>query len=165
MSTQYENLSSDLVWEVTRNSNSFLVKRRLGSGKQVVFSRDPLNLVNKHSRKYVGYANEKAIGINPDGNTVTLTTKLASRGNKPAKQYQTSSFSASTPSRKLYTSIVNSTAKKGYRPDLRAEAVSRASAVKQSQRENKKDRVSKPRGKKAQGAQGSQFLKLTPEEK
>ena len=43
----------------TGNTNSFLVKRRLGSGKQVVFSRDPLNLVNKHSRKYVGYVNDK----------------------------------------------------------------------------------------------------------
>ncbi|EMF11966.1 60S ribosomal protein L28 [Sphaerulina musiva SO2202] len=162
MSSQYENLSSDLIWEVTRNTNSFLVKRRLGSGKQVVFSRDPLNLVNKHSRKYVGYVNDKAIGINADDNTVLLTTKLASRGNKPAAQYQTASFSASTPSRKLYTSIVNSTAKKGYRPDLRAEAVARASAIKSSQRDNKKTRVSKPRGKKAQK---SEFLKLTPEEK
>ena len=95
----------------------------------------------------------QAIGIQPDDNTVTLTTKLPSRSNKPAKAYQTSSFNASTPSRKLYRAIVNSTAKKGYRPDLRAEAVARASAVKLSQRANKKDYEKKLRGAKARKAQ------------
>lgn len=95
---------------------------------------------------------KQAIGIQPDSNTVTLTTKLSKRSNKPAKSLQTSSFNASTPSRKLYKSIVSSTAKKGYRPDLRAEAVARASAVRQSQRENKKDYEKKLRGAKAKKA-------------
>jgi large subunit ribosomal protein L28e len=80
-----------------------------------------------------------------------VTTKT-SKQNQPAKLYHAASYSASTPSRKLYKSIVNSTAKKGYRPDLRAEAVARASAIRSSQRENKKDRVSKPRGVKAKKA-------------
>ncbi|KXT09017.1 hypothetical protein AC579_10190 [Pseudocercospora musae] len=160
MSTAYENISNDLIWEITRSSNSFLVKRKQAGGVQ--FSRDPLNLTNKHSRKYSGYANSQAIGIQPDDNTVTLTTKLPKSANRPAKSYQTTSFKSSTPSRKLYKSIVNTTAKRGYRPDLRAEAVQRASAIKQSQRENKKERKSKARGKKAGGAQGK-FLKLTPD--
>ncbi len=34
------------------SNNAFLVKRKSGGGSQ--FSRDPLNLMNKHSRK-VGY--------------------------------------------------------------------------------------------------------------
>ena len=50
---------------------------------------------------------------------------------------------------------MNSTAKKGYRSDLRAEAVARASAVKYSQRERKERAPAKPRGKKAQKAAGS----------
>ena len=29
-----------------------------------------MNLTNKHSRKYEGYLNDKAIGISPDDNTV-----------------------------------------------------------------------------------------------
>ncbi|EME82309.1 uncharacterized protein MYCFIDRAFT_183074 [Pseudocercospora fijiensis CIRAD86] len=149
--TAYENLSNDLIWEVTRSNNSFLVKRKQSGGVQ--FSRDPLNLTNKHSRKYSGYANAQAIGIQPDDNTVTLTTKLPKNSNRPAKSYHTSSFKSSTPSRKLYKSIVNSTAKKGYRPDLRAEAVQRASAIKQSQRDNKKESKSKPRGRKGQAQQ------------
>lgn len=94
----------------------------------------------------------QAIGIQPDSNTIALTTKLPKQSNKPAKQYQTSSFNASTPSRKLYKSVVSSTAKKGYRSDLRAEAVARSSAVRQSQRENKKDYEKKLRGAKARKA-------------
>ncbi|EGP84881.1 unnamed protein product [Zymoseptoria tritici ST99CH_1A5] len=150
MSIQQNPLSTDLIWEVTRNSNSFLVKRK--QGDRVQFSRDPLNLTNKHSRKYVGYANAQAIGIQPDSNTITVTTKTRNQ-NQPAKLYHSASYSASTPTRKLYKSIVSSTAKKGYRPDLRAEAVSRASAIRQSQREKKESkRVVKPRGVKAKKA-------------
>lgn len=44
---------------------------------------------------------------------------------------------------------MGSTAKKGYRSDLRAEAVARASAVKQSQREKKETPAAKSRGAKA----------------
>jgi large subunit ribosomal protein L28e len=137
----------------------------------VQFSRDPLNLTNKHSRKHAGFVNEKAIGIHPDSNTVrsihpthhlsllltcfkiSMTTKLSNRQNKPAKSTQQSSFSASTPSRKLYRSVVGSTAKKGYRPDLRQDAVARASAVKLSQREKKETPAPKLRGAKARKAE------------
>lgn len=85
-----------------------------------------------------------------------MTTKLSSRQNKPAKSTQESSFSASTPTRKLYKSVVGSTAKKGYRSDLRAEAVARASAVKMSQREKKETPAPKLRGAKARkAAEGS----------
>jgi len=133
--TQYENLSEDLIWEIVRHQNAFLVKRKQAGGVQ--FSRDPLNLANKHSRKHAGFVNNKAIGINADANTVSMVTKVSSRQHKPAQATHSSSFSASTPSRKLYKNVVNSTAKKGYRSDLRAEAVARASAVKASQREKK----------------------------
>ncbi|KAK5129519.1 hypothetical protein LTR08_003178 [Meristemomyces frigidus] len=151
MSTAFENISPDLIWEVTRTQNAFLTKRKQSGGMQ--FSRDPLNLLNKHSRKYAGYVNPQAIGIQADSNTVKMITKVAARANKPASMYHESSFSASTPSRKLYRAVVNSTAKKGYRSDLRAETVARASAVKLSQKE-KKDKVqkTKPRSAKARKA-------------
>ncbi|EME43047.1 hypothetical protein DOTSEDRAFT_35388 [Dothistroma septosporum NZE10] len=152
MATGGENISNDLIWEITRGNNAFLVKRKQAGGVQ--FSRDPLNLVNKHSRKYEGYVNAQAIGIQPDSNTIALTTKTKS-ANKPAQLYQTSSFNASTPTRKLYKSVVNSTAKKGYRSDLRAEAVARASAVRSSQREKKDRAEPKLRGAKARKAEES----------
>ena len=62
------NVSQDLVWEIVRTSapvhssdflvfandfpgpnNAYLVKRKSGGGSQ--FSKDPYNLMNKHSRK------------------------------------------------------------------------------------------------------------------
>ncbi|KAM0705395.1 hypothetical protein Q7P35_008185 [Cladosporium inversicolor] len=154
MAAVYENLSSDLVWQIARTNNSFLTKRKGAGGVQL--SRDPLNLTNKHSRKWSGFANEQAIGINADSpNTIGLTTKLPSRANKPAKSQQTSSFSANTPGRKIYKSVVNTTAKRGYRSDLRAAAVARASAVKLSQQQKKERAASKPRGASAKKAEES----------
>jgi len=72
---------------------------------------------------------------------------------KPAKNLTTTSFASNTPSRKIYKSVVNSTAKKGYRSDLRAAAVARASAVKLSQQDKKERKTgSAPRGVKAKKA-------------
>ena len=45
------------LYNHTGSQNAFLCKRKQAGGVQ--FSRDPLNLVNKHSRKYAGYANDK----------------------------------------------------------------------------------------------------------
>ncbi|KAL8632261.1 hypothetical protein Q9189_002051 [Teloschistes chrysophthalmus] len=42
-------VSSDLIWETCRSNNAYLVKRSSGGGSQ--FSKDPMNLTNKHSRK------------------------------------------------------------------------------------------------------------------
>ncbi|KAB8291806.1 hypothetical protein EYC80_006594 [Monilinia laxa] len=45
--TMSQYVSADFIWEVTRSQNAFLVKRTTGGGS--TFSRDPLNLTNKHS--------------------------------------------------------------------------------------------------------------------
>merc|ERR1712025_1437327 len=55
-----DNISADLIWEVVRNNNSFLTKSKRNGGVQ--FSRDPLNLINKNTRKHAGFVNDKAIG-------------------------------------------------------------------------------------------------------
>ncbi|KKZ64987.1 ribosomal protein L28e [[Emmonsia] crescens] len=142
------NVSDDVVWQIARTQNSFLVKH-LGSQ----FSRDPLNLVNKHSRKYSGYANAKAIGIHltEDGN-IAVTTKKPAMSHQPASSTVTNTYSSTTTSRKIYKGIANATAKSGYRPDLRAEAVGRASALRKSQRPKKDAPVKKARGVKARKA-------------
>ncbi|KAF2841579.1 ribosomal protein L28e [Patellaria atrata CBS 101060] len=145
------NISYDLIWEITRQNSSYLVKRKQAGGVQ--FSRDPLNLTNKHSKKYEGYANDKAIGILPGENGgVTLLTKKTGSANKPSSALHTTKFGSNKSSRKTYRSIVSSTAKKGYRPDLRAEAVSRASAIRKSQKPVKQDKPAKLRGAKARKA-------------
>ena len=77
-----------------------------------------------------------------------MITKNPNRTNKPAKTFQTTEFSHTTPARKVYRSIVNSTTRKGYRADLRAEAVARASAIRRSQRKTKDNPKPKLRGAK-----------------
>ncbi|KAH8821516.1 60S ribosomal protein L28 [Xylogone sp. PMI_703] len=153
MSGYYSNqVSSDLIWEVTRNQNAFLVKRKTAGGVQ--FSRDPLNLTNLHSRKHAGFVNEKAVGILPAGEKggVTLITKKPGQIQRPGKAAITTSFGGNKSTRKTYSSIVGSTAKTGYRPDIRAEAVARASAIRRSQRPVKEVPAAKPRGAKAKKA-------------
>jgi large subunit ribosomal protein L28e len=53
---------------------------------------------------------------------------------------------------RTYSAIVNSTTKRNYRPDLRREAVARASAIRKSQKPVKADKPTKTRGAKAQAA-------------
>ncbi|TKX22281.1 putative 60S ribosomal protein L28e [Elsinoe australis] len=150
MATQYDNISPALVWECTRHNNSFLVKRKQAGG--VSFSRDPLNLLNKHSNKYAGYSNAKAIGINAGpNNKVEVTTKTPSKANKPASSLHKQSFSGGKSARNISRSVVSTTAKKGYRSDLRAEAVARVGAIKKSQRPVRERQVKTRTGRKGKG--------------
>ena len=55
-------MSSDVAWAITRNNSAYLLKKR---GVAKPFSSDPLNLTNKHSQRYSGLVNKKAIGIAP----------------------------------------------------------------------------------------------------
>ncbi|MCJ1323010.1 hypothetical protein MMC15_008361 [Xylographa vitiligo] len=129
----HPNVSADLIWEIARANNAFLVKRRSGGGVQ--FSRDPFNLVNKHSRKHAGFVNDK--------------TK---HSNRPIANINEVKFGADRSGPKVYKNIVNVTAKQGYRPDLRRDAVARASAIKMSSRPVKETTEKKARGAKAKRA-------------
>jgi len=145
------NYSPDLFWELTRNNSSFIVKRGSGSSR-VVFSKEPMNLTNKHTRKQSGLVNEKAIGVQPAaGGGVVLVTKTGheKNGSKPTSLFN--QVELKKTNRKVYSAIVNSTAKHYYRPDLRADAVSRASAILASQK-TKKPTPEKFRGSKARKA-------------
>merc|ERR1711925_42425 len=126
-------VSSDLIWEIVGAQNAFLVKRAQSGG--VRFSRDPMNLVNKHSRKHAGLVNEKQKHTQKPGAAAHKTT-----------------FGGNKTTRKTYKAIVSSTAKSGYRPDLRAPAVARASAIRFSQRPKKDTPEAKVRGAKAKKA-------------
>jgi len=142
-------MSADLYWEITRNYSSYVVKRGSASG-QVVFSKEPLNLKNKHSKKYSGLVTEKAIGVQPSEKGLTVITKTdnAKNGSKPAKLYHQANISKKS-NRKVYSAIVSSTAKKYYRPDLREDAVARASAILATHGPKKAIPDNKPRGVKA----------------
>ncbi|CAI7610154.1 unnamed protein product [Penicillium discolor] len=148
------NISNDLVWQITRNQNSFLVNRNSGGGFQ--FSRDPLNLLNKHSYKYAGYANNKAVGVQATENGVAVTTKKPSNPQQPASNVVTVTYGPSTSTRKIYKGVADKTAKNNYRADLREEAVARVSAVRRSQLPKKDTPAQKPRGAKARKAEESE---------
>ncbi|KAL2007188.1 hypothetical protein VTN00DRAFT_8626 [Thermoascus crustaceus] len=151
MAAERPNVSSDLIWEITRPQNAFLVKRKTAGGVQ--FSRDPLNLVNKHSRKYEGFVNNKAIGVQPTENGgVVLISKKTGNPQHPAQNTNTVTWSPKTSNRKIYKGVASLAAKNGYRADLRAEAVARVSAIRQSQRPKKDAPPAKLRGAKAKKA-------------
>ncbi|EJT81733.1 ribosomal protein L28e [Gaeumannomyces tritici R3-111a-1] len=145
------NVSADLIWEVVRSQNAFLEKRKTGGGIQ--FSRDPMNLVNKHSRKHAGFVNNKAIGVQAgEKGAVVVTSKKADAANKPASQLSSVAHSGNKNARSTYKAVANRTAKSGYRPDLRQAAVARASAIRKSQRTPKAEPEKKLRGNAAKKA-------------
>ncbi|CAN8097471.1 unnamed protein product [Discula destructiva] len=146
------NVSSDLVWEIVRNNNSFLVKRKQSGGVQ--FSRDPLNLLNKNTRTHAGFVNNKAAGIYADGDKgLIYHSKKAKSTHQPAKTHHKVAFSGH--SRKTYKNVANYVARGGYRPDLRQAAIARASAVFKAQRPVKADHEKKLRGNAAKRAAAS----------
>ena len=87
------------------------------------------------------------------GKGVTVTTKNSSErtGHAPAKNVSSATYSPYKSNRKVAKSIVSTTAKKGYRPDLIKMALARSSAILRSQRPKAGEKVKerKPRGKKA----------------
>ncbi|QPG95742.1 hypothetical protein C2857_001894 [Epichloe festucae Fl1] len=148
------NMSSDLVWEIVRNNNCFLSKSNRNGGVQ--FSHDPLNLINKNSRKHAGFVNAKAVGIIPnEKGGVTVISKKTTDATKPAKAFIKNTHGGNKTSRNTYKAVANLTTKSGYRPDLRSAAVERVSAIRQSQRPVKPEPEPKLRGNKAKKAEES----------
>merc|ERR1712000_469094 len=146
--SERSNISGDLIWELVRSNNAFLVKRENAGGVQ--FSRDPFNLTNKHSKKYAGFVSDKAVSVQPnEKGGVTLQTKKSSGTNKPASSFNTHAYGKGTTNRKTYSNISNSVGKNSYRSDLNLHAVQRSSALKDSQRPKKDAPAKKPRGYKA----------------
>jgi len=81
-----------------------------------------------------------------------LVTKKQKHTQKPGAAAHKTTFGGNKTTRKTYKAIVSSTAKSGYRPDLRAPAVARASAIRFSQRPKKDTPEAKVRGAKAKKA-------------
>ena len=75
-------MSAELQWELIRNHNAFMVRR---SG--VTFSREPTNLVKKHSYKYSGLAQSKVISITAAPEGVRISRRSTKR---PANKVATS---------------------------------------------------------------------------
>jgi len=120
-------MSADLVWELVRHNNAFLVKR---NGAQ--FSSERGNVTNLNSYKYSGLANEKAVDIQPakDGRGIIFSHKSSKRSNlrKPASTW--TSITLKRDFRRTARTIKGQL--RHYRPDLKRAALTRAARVAQS---------------------------------
>ena len=125
-------MSSDITWAIIRNNSAFLLKKR---GCPKPFSTDPLNLTNKNSKRYVGMANEKAVGVQPlnkkfaDGKEkgFVLTVKKVKGAQRPAKLLK--SVTMKSGARASLPKIKSMLGKQKYRKDLTKAALRRAAAI------------------------------------
>ncbi|KAI9273737.1 ribosomal protein L28e [Sporodiniella umbellata] len=139
-------MSAELVWGIIKNNNSFLVKRQ-----NVQFSSEPSNLLNINSFKYSGIANHKTAAIIPAARGVRVTLRKANKEQSPAKSANTVVIAKTR--RQTSKSVANLIARGNkYRPDLRAAAVARASAVISSQRPVKVQKKRESKGIRANKA-------------
>ncbi len=120
------NVSSELIWAITKKQNAFLVTRRSSGG--VAFSRDPLNVTGENTPVHSGLVNNKAIGVSTNANgSIQILKKVAKYNNKPAKNVAVSTFKQYKSQRKTTQAVGNATKK--YRTDLQEAAVIKASAL------------------------------------
>ncbi|KAI0801368.1 ribosomal protein L28e [Fomes fomentarius] len=142
-------MSSDLQWLLLRNNNAFIVKR-LQEGP--ILSKEPGNLTNIHSFKYSGLANEKTITVKDTESGIQLITRK--KGATPTSVrpgVATSTVRPRSGGRRA-AGVTAKLAKRGYRPDLRAAALARVSALIAAKKEKKAAPPKKVRGKKAKAA-------------
>ncbi|OWM85361.1 60S ribosomal protein L28-1-like [Punica granatum] len=125
-------LPGQLIWEIVKKNNSFVV-RQFGRGTAgVQFSKEPNNLYNLHSYKHSGLANHKTVTIQPEGkeHAVLLATSKTKKQNKPARVLHKSVMKKEFP--RMAKAVVNQVGDNYYRPDLKSAALARLSAVHRS---------------------------------
>merc|ERR1712080_181789 len=126
--TQKSKMSSDIAWAITRNNSAYLLKKR---NCPKPFSTDPMNLTNKHSQRYTGLVNKKAVAVAPaaDNKGLTVTMKAGPRRSL----------------HKVKALIV----KQRYRKDLAKAALRRAAIIVRSQKPLPPRKGSKAAAKKS----------------
>ncbi|KAJ1263858.1 hypothetical protein BS78_09G219100 [Paspalum vaginatum] len=120
----------DLIWQVVRKNNAFLVKQFGNGNAKVQFSKEPSNLYNVHSYKYSGLANTKTVTIQPAAgkdSAVVLSTTKTKKQNTPAKLSHKSVMRKDF--RKMAKAVKNQVSDNYYRPDLTKPALARLSSV------------------------------------
>ncbi|KAL0010176.1 hypothetical protein SO802_005284 [Lithocarpus litseifolius] len=120
-----------LIWEIVKKNNSFLVKEFGNGTASVQFSKEPNNLYNLNSYKHSGLANKKTVTIQPEGkDTVLLATTKTKKQNKPAALLHKSVMKKEF--RRMANAVANQVGHNYYRPDLKKAALARLSAVHRS---------------------------------
>ncbi|KAH7572186.1 hypothetical protein ACOSP7_015231 [Xanthoceras sorbifolium] len=121
-----------LIWEIVKKNNCFLVKQFGRGNAKVQFSKESNNLYNLNSFKHSGLANRKTVSIQPGGKdqSVVLATTKTKKQNKPASLLHKSTMRKEFP--RMAKAVVNQVADNYYRPDLKKAALARLSVVHRS---------------------------------
>lgn len=121
-----------LIWEIVKKNNSFLVKEFGRGNASVQFSKEPSNLFNLNSYKHSGLANKKTVTVQPVGKEpfVLLGTTRTNKQNKPAALLHKSVMKKEF--QRMAKAVANQVGDNYYRPDLKHAALSRLSAVHRS---------------------------------
>merc|ERR1712154_466830 len=122
-------MSNDVAWAITRNSSCYLLKKR---NCPKPFSTEPMNLTNKHSKRYSGLCNSRAIGVTFGDKGSQVVMKKPKSANKPAKS--TTKTTLKSGPRRSVPVLKRLIAGQRYRKDLTAAACKRASAICRSQK-------------------------------
>ncbi|XP_065867036.1 large ribosomal subunit protein eL28y-like [Euphorbia lathyris] len=120
-----------LIWEMVKSSNCFLVKQFGRGSASLQFSKEPNNLYNLNSFKHSGLANKKTVSIQPGKDqSVVLATTKTKKQNKPAallhKSVMKKEFS------RMAKAVSNQVGDNYYRRDLKSAALARLSVVHRS---------------------------------
>ncbi|KAI9026872.1 ribosomal L28e/Mak16 [Hyaloraphidium curvatum] len=138
--------SPDLIWLVTRNNSSFLLR----SGRYE-FAREPGNLTGVNSFKASGLANAKTVDVSATEGGVVVSLRSKKGGSSPAASLRSVTIKkgARAANRQAEKLIKN------YRPDLTPAVKAKVSALLAAQgrvAKEVKPKTKKPRGKKAASA-------------
>ena len=122
-------MSSDLVWLITRNNSSFLVKRN-----GVQFNSQPSNLLNKQSLKY-----NNSVAVNVVGEKILLQLPRKTEDGKVSKAKFSIPLKKVSPAKldKVLTKV---------RPDLTEKILARVVRLAQTQKAPKPVKEKKIRG-------------------
>jgi large subunit ribosomal protein L28e len=124
-----------LVWELVKNNNSFMRKKngRTARSGSIRFSVERGNLKSVSTYKYSGLANSKTIDVSatPDNRaSLTIKTKRAVSSGKAGK----ASIALNKDFRRTEKTIMSQATDNYYRPDLKASALAKYTAIYRSNR-------------------------------
>ncbi|KDP40808.1 hypothetical protein JCGZ_24807 [Jatropha curcas] len=120
-----------LIWEIVKKNNSFLVKQFGRGTASLQFSKEPNNLYNLNSYKHSGLANKKTVTIQPGKDqSVVLATTKTKKQNKPSALLHKSVMKKEF--RRMAKAVENQVGDNYYRPDLKKAALARLSVVHRS---------------------------------
>ncbi|XP_022729915.1 F-box/LRR-repeat protein At4g29420-like isoform X2 [Durio zibethinus] len=132
MVNKMATVPGQLIWEIVKKNNCFLVKEFGRGNASVQFSKESNNLYNLNSYKHSGLANKKTVTIQSGGKdqSVLLATSKTKKQNKRASLLHKSVMKKEFP--RMAKAVVNQVADNYYRPDLKKAALARLSAVHRS---------------------------------